>query len=320
MYLTAEIEMLSHCTLCPRCCGVNRMLGETGYCRSDALFRVASVCVHKGEEDVISGKKGICNVFFPHCNLQCVFCQNSEISLNTDDNLPEPTDYDELVASICAVLDTTENIVGFVSPSHYIPQVMAIIRGICKTGRKPVFVYNTNAYDSVESLKKLEGIIDVYLPDFKYMDATMASEYSQALYYPEVALAAIREMFRQKGASLIVDENGLAVSGIIVRHLVLPEATAQSIEVLKSIANEVSQKLHISLMSQYFPVERVHNHRVLNRCIIEQEYRLVINAMEGLGFYRGWVQDLESAEVYLPKFSLENPFDDKALFFIAHPK
>src|SRR3972149_8255029 len=128
-----EIEYLSHCTLCPRNCGVNRFSGKLGFCKSDALFRISSVCVHKGEEPAISGEKGICNIFFPHCNLQCVYCQNCDISRNETGSLPDAILYEELIKKICSVLDKTENIVGFVSPSHYIPQMLAIIRGIKET-------------------------------------------------------------------------------------------------------------------------------------------------------------------------------------------
>lgn len=302
--------MLSHCTLCPRKCGVNRMEGETGYCGCDAMFRVSSVCIHKGEEEVISGSNGICNVFFPHCNLQCMYCQNCDISENSDGNLPGPSDYNELVSRICSVLDTTENFVGFVSPSHCIPQMCAIIRGIKATGRNPVFVYNTNAYDNVESLRGLEGLIDVYLPDFKYMDAKLAMAYSDAPDYPSVAIEAIREMLRQKGTGLIVDQNGLAASGIILRHLVLPGAVDQSITVLQTIASEFSVKLHISLMSQYYPTSRVENHPQLNRSISHSEYENLVEVMQELGFYRGWLQELDSTTVYRPDFSNEKPFGD----------
>ncbi len=253
----SEIEYLTNCTLCPRNCGVNRFSKKLGFCKGDASFRISSVCVHKGEEPVISGGKGICNIFFPHCNLQCVYCQNFEISRNETGILPDAISLDELIRNICSVLDKTENIIGFVSPSHYIPQMLAIIRGIKETGRNPIIVYNTNGYDKVESLRLLEGIIDVYLPDFKYMDTILAHRYSQAGDYPEVASAAIKEMYRQKGSSLFLNDRGLAESGIILRHLVLPGAVNQSIEVLRYIAFEISPRLHISLMSQYYPTELI---------------------------------------------------------------
>ena len=245
-----EIEQLSNCTLCPRHCHADRFSEKLGYCNSDAGFNISSICVHKGEEPVISGTKGICNIFFPHCNLQCVYCQNHDISRNNGNIYAERLSFEEVIQHICNTLDVTENIVGFVSPSHYIPQMIAIIRGLHQAGRHPVFVYNTNGYDSVETLRMLEGAIDVYLPDFKYMDSSLAFNYSQARNYPETASAALKEMYRQKGSTLIVNDQCIAESGIIVRHLVLPGAADQSIEVLKYIAEEISPKLHISLMSQ----------------------------------------------------------------------
>jgi putative pyruvate formate lyase activating enzyme len=304
----SEVEYLSHCTLCPRNCGANRFSDKLGFCKSDASFRVSSVCVHKGEEPAISGENGICNIFFPHCNIQCIYCQNSDISRNDIGLLTDSISYPKLIEKICSVLDQTENRIGFVSPSHYIPQMLAIIRGIKETGRDPIVVYNSNGYDKVETLKLLEGIIDVYLPDFKYMDANLAYRYSQAWDYPEVALKAIKEMYCQKGSSLILNESGLADSGIILRHLVLPGAVNQSIEVLRHIASELSSKLHISLMSQYYPTELVRNDTKLNRTILPEEYKQVTDAFYEFGFYRGWIQYLESQASYRPHFLDDQPF------------
>ena len=303
-----EIEYLSHCTLCPRNCGANRFSDKLGFCKSDASFRISSVCVHKGEEPAISGEKGICNIFFPHCNIQCIYCQNFDISRNDAGILANSISYPVLIEKICRVLDQTENRVGFVSPSHYIPQMLAIIRGVKETGRNPIFVYNSNGYDKVETLKLLEGIIDVYLPDFKYSDAPLADRYSQAGDYPTVALNALKEMYRQKGSSLILNESGLAESGIIVRHLVLPGVVDQSIDVLRLIASELSPKLHISLMSQYYPTKLVRNHSELKRTILPEEYKQVTDAFYEIGFYRGWIQDLESQASYRPHFGDDQPF------------
>jgi putative pyruvate formate lyase activating enzyme len=189
--------------------------------------------------------------------------------------------------------------------------MMAIIRGIKETGRNPVIVYNTNAYDKAETLKMLEGLIDVYLPDFKYMNASLSYRYSQAKDYPETASAAIKEMYRQKGSTMIMNERGIAKSGIIVRHLVLPGAVGQSIEVLRHIAEEISPSLHISLMSQYYPTTLVRNHSKLNRTISYKEYKKVTDAMYELGLYHGWTQDLESHATYRPDFSEEEPFREK---------
>lgn len=304
-----EIEQLSNCTICPRNCHANRLTNKLGYCNSDAGFNISSICIHKGEEPVISGNKGICNVFFPRCNLQCVFCQNHDISRNNGVIYTENQTFENVIEKICATLEVTENIVGFVSPSHYIPQMTALIRGLRQAGKNPIFVYNTNGYDKVETLRMLEGLIDVYLPDFKYLDSSLAFRYSQARNYPEIASAALKEMYRQKGSTLIVNDEGIAESGIIIRHLVLPGATEQSIEVLRYIAEEISPKVHISLMSQYYPTYLVNNHPLLKRPITQQEYNQVVEAFHQLGFYRGWVQDLGSHASFRPDFSEDQPFE-----------
>lgn len=308
MYSEEELSILKNCNICPRECGTDRFSERLGYCRSGAGFSISSICIHQGEEPVISGKKGICNIFFPHCNLQCIFCQNHEISRNKFSQYQKEYVFDDLIKEVCKVLDQTENIVGFVSPSHFIPQMTAIIRGLRQTGRNPIFVYNTNGYDKAESLRKLEGLIDVYLPDFKYMDSALAFEYSQARDYPQVAALALKEMYRQKGSTLILNDDGIAESGIIIRHLVLPGAVDQSIEVLRFIAEEISSKIHISLMSQYYPTPLVSLHPGLKRSITSEEYSKVTSAFQEFGFYRGWIQELESHASYLPDFSNENPF------------
>lgn len=309
-YSKIEIEYLQKCNICPRKCGVNRFESASGFCKMDAFFRVSAICVHKGEEPVISGEKGICNIFFPHCNLQCNYCQNFDISVNKYTNTVAAIDFDELINKICNVLDKTENIVGFVSPSHCLPQMLAIIRGIKNTGRNPIFVYNTNAYDRVESLKLLENIIDVYLPDFKYFDSDISFRYSQAKDYPEIAIAAIKEMYRQKGSTLITDDNGIAVSGMIIRHLILPGQVKQSVELLKFISEEISPSLHISLMSQYFPTKNLIGNQELNRNITLQEYQQVTKAFNDFGFYHGWIQEMESNKTYIPDFGKEDIFGD----------
>ncbi len=308
-FTAEEISLLSGCTLCPRECGSNRFTGILGYCKSNAGFGISSICIHKGEEPVISGNKGICNVFFKHCNLQCIYCQNYEISRNDHRTIFPEQNFNTIISTICSTLEETENMVGFVSPSHYVPQMMAIIRALHHAGKHPVIIYNTNAYDKVDTLKRLEGMVDIYLPDFKYMDSGLAQKYSQARNYPEIASAALKEMFRQKGSTLIMNDHGIAESGIIVRHLVLPNAVEQSINVLKFIADAISPKLHISLMAQYFPTELVKTHPNLHRTITNEEYQQVIDAFHDLGFYHGWIQDLKSQSSYRPDFSKDQPFE-----------
>jgi putative pyruvate formate lyase activating enzyme len=199
--------------------------------------------------------------------------------------------------------------VGFVSPSHVIPQMRVIIRELRKKGLRPITVYNTNSYDKPEVIEGNEGLIDVYLPDLKYVTAGIARKYSDAANYPEIALAALREMYYQKGSVLHTDEQGRAESGILIRHLVLPGHIEESRKVLKSIAEELSPGVSLSLMSQYYPVPGVKDHRILNRTLYKAEYESVIEVMKSLGFRNGWIQDLDSHLNYRPDFKNTHPFE-----------
>ncbi|MCD4744745.1 MAG: 4Fe-4S cluster-binding domain-containing protein [Bacteroidales bacterium] len=303
------MEELKNCMICPRNCSVNRFLGKTGYCKSNASFNIASVCIHKGEEPVISAKKGICNVFFSHCNLQCIYCQNYQISSNKSYNVEYELELEQVIEKIITILDTGINIIGFVSPSHFIPQMKVIIKTLHTLGRKPVIVFNTNAYDKVITIQQLEGLIDVYLPDFKYMDDMLALKYSEAQQYPDIAKKSIKEMYRQKGSALIINNEGYAESGLIIRHLILPGHIQNSIDVLRFIAEEISTNVHISLMSQYYPTYKVAGNKTLGRQITNDEYFKVYDEMQRLGFSKGWVQDMESSFNYRPDFDNEQPFN-----------
>ena len=309
IYDRNERLILENCTLCPRECRVNRFEGGTGYCASDAGLNIASVCIHKGEEPVISGTEGICNIFFSGCNLHCIYCQNHEISQCISNGSSAPSDLDEILDKIVKILSDGIPAIGFVSPSHVVPMVKAIIKDLNSRGYKPLTVYNTNSYDKVETIRSLAGLIDVYLPDYKYVSKRMASEYSDASDYPEVALKAIKEMYYQKGSSFRIDENGRAENGLLIRHLVLPGHAEESKKVLISIAEELSPGIHLSLMSQYHPTSQVRHHPMLNRTLYKEEYKAVVEVMESLGFRNGWVQDMDSSLNYRPDFSKENPFE-----------
>jgi putative pyruvate formate lyase activating enzyme len=302
------LDGLHECRYCPRNCGADRFSAKRGYCKNDASFNISSICIHHGEEPVISGLRGICNVFFGHCNLQCVYCQNYQISDNNSWS-GNQNDLRAVINDIISILDQGIPSLGFVSPTHQIPQMRVIIEILHALGRRPVIVYNSNGYDKVGELQKLEGIVDVYLPDFKYMDALLGKIYSDVPDYPEVALSAIREMYRQKGSTVIYGEDGSAGSGLIIRHLVLPGYPENSIRVLDCIARELSPAMSISLMSQYYPVYPVKDHPALGRRITSGEYSQVVDRMESLGFYKGWIQDLESASMYEPDFEKNNPFE-----------
>lgn len=305
-----NIQNLKNCNVCPRNCSADRTSENLGYCNSDNSFNISSICQHKGEEPAISGVNGICNVFFSRCNLQCIYCQNFQISKNEGEIINYQLTLDEIITLIKKYIQSGCKSVGFVSPSHFIPQMVAIIDELKKLEKKPIIIMNTNAYDKVETIKALEGLVDFYLPDFKYFEGDLADEYSDAPNYPEFAKAAIKEMFRQKGATLVKNENGIAESGLIIRHLVLPGNVENSFKILNWIADELSTSVHISLMSQYFPTENVKNHKLLNRKVSESEYNLVIQEMERLGFYNGWIQELESSSTYQPDFLRNNPFEN----------
>lgn len=301
---------LRECRICPRQCGVDRFAGPTGFCRTDAGYGLASITLHRGEEPVLGGSRGICNVFFGHCNLRCLYCQNFQISRNDSRIRGVEWSLTTVVHEITTLLDTGVDRLGFVSPSHLVPQMAAIIREVRHQGYRPVIVYNSNGYDRVETLRQLEHLVDVYLPDCKYMDPVLAGEWSGAVDYPGVAAAALREMYRQKGNILHLDDNGLAERGLIVRHLVLPGAVANSLEVLRFLADQLSSRITLSLMSQYRPVEAVAELDPLNRRLLPEEYAQVVAEMEQLGFTEGWIQEFASADHYNPDFDRDSPFGE----------
>ena len=291
------------CSLCPRQCASDRV-ESLGFCRATTTPEAATICVHRGEEPAICGEKGICNVFFSHCNLQCIYCQNHEISTHAQP--PRFVGVEAIAQQIATLLPLTENIVGFVTPTHYAAHIPPIVERLHALGLYPTVVYNTGGYDSVETLRALAPYIDIYLPDYKYSDPGLARRYSHAADYPQVALAALREMYYQKGSPLPTDEGGLASSGIIVRHLVLPGQIQNSLAALEDIAG-ISTNLHISLMAQYYP-PRPGLPDQLGRTLTEEEYRQVADHLHSLGFHNGWVQQLDSQASYRPDFSRQQAF------------
>jgi putative pyruvate formate lyase activating enzyme len=300
--------LLSACSCCPRNCGADRTSGDFGVCGIGDGFEVASVFAHRGEEPVLSGRHGIANVFFKGCNLTCIYCQNYQISRAVSSRAVPATSLNALVESIAALLDGGAKSVGFVSPSHCLPQMLEVITRLENRQPRPRFVFNTNAYDCVEVIRLLEGRVDIYLPDLKYMDGQLAAELSGARDYPTIATAAIREMYRQVGAGLLLDDDDEAVRGLIIRHLVLPGYIENSKRVLRWIAEELSPSVHISLMAQYYPTPQVRNHPKLGRKLRPEEYDEVLAEFDKLGFHRGWVQELDSPDHYRPDFASDRPF------------
>jgi putative pyruvate formate lyase activating enzyme len=307
--IRAPLKALRDCTCCPRDCHANRYSRELGFCMSGAGYSVGSICAHRGEEPVLSGRHGICNIFFTRCNMQCTYCQNYQISRRLEALEEETLTLPAIVERIERILDAGSHAVGFVSPSHFVPQMQVIMDALGARGRRPTYVYNTNSYDKIATIRSLEGKIDVWLPDLKYLDESLGRNYSHSPFYPDVACAAIREMFRQKGSNIRLDDNGCITSGLIIRHLVLPGHVENSKQVLRWIAEELSPSVHVSLMSQYHPTLHVADHPRLGRVLSPVEYDEVRAEFDRLGFHRGWVQEMESATTYRPDFKLEHPFE-----------
>lgn len=300
-YTDKEKDILSCCTMCPRNCKVNRMKGEKGFCNIANELGIALICNHKGEEPILNKQKGICNVFFSHCNCQCLFCQNYKISSNKEEVKSLYPTIDDVVDKIIEVLSESENIVGFVSPSHQIVVMNVIIRELHKRGYFPKIVYNSNGYDSVEMLKELESVIDVYVPDFKYAFEDISTKFSMAKNYKEIALNAIKEMYHQKGSSVLSDKDDNIESGLIIRHLLLPCHLDNSKEVLKTISEEISTSVSLSIMSQYNPPFAMP-YNELNEKVSKEEYEELLSYFFSLGFHNGYFQDLSSKDCITPDF------------------
>lgn len=301
--------MLKSCSLCPRNCGVNREKGEIGYCRTSNKAIVASYCIHRGEEPVISGFRGSGTVFFANCNLSCLFCQNYEISQEKNNKFREVTK-EELSEIYLELENKGVHNINLVSPSHIVPHAVEALSIAAKKGFSIPVVYNSNGYDSVETLKLLEGIVDIYMPDLKYLDDYVAKELSNVPNYSVFAKSAIKEMWKQVG-KLVYDEKGIAVKGLLVRHLVLPNNLSQSSDVIKFLAQEINKNVAISLMAQYYPTYKAFKNPQLNRPITKKEYEKVLETLYYFGLSEGFIQKLSSFNIYRPNFSRDgHPFED----------
>jgi putative pyruvate formate lyase activating enzyme len=300
---------LAHCDLCPRNCGINRLKGELGFCHSGSLAIVASICAHHGEEPPLSGTKGSGTVFFGNCNMRCVYCQNHQISQDRRRLRGQETDCQALAQQLLYLQDVLGcHNINFVSPSHFVPQMVRAVLEAVPLGLKLPLVYNTGGYDSIDTLKLLDGVIDIYLPDIRYADNKVAKKYSHAPGYVEHARVAIKEMYRQVG-SLIVDDKGVAQRGMIIRHLILPEGLAGSEESLTWLEQELSPDVYLSIMAQYYPAHRASLFPAIARRITKAEYNKVVALLEELGMENGWIQALDSPDNYQPDFRREgHPF------------
>ena len=304
-------ERLAACDICPRECGVNRLEGELGRCNSGFLPIVSSYCAHHGEEPVLSGSRGSGTIFFGNCNMRCVYCQNYQISQRPKFSADQVLTTIDL-AECMSYLQDQENChnINLVTPSHFVPQIVNAVLLTVPMGLHLPLVYNTSSYDSLKTLKELDGIIDIYLADIRYASNESGRKYSNARKYVDHARAAIIEMQRQVG-DLVVDEEGIAQKGLIVRHLILPNGIAGSADSLKWLVKEVSPRVAVSIMSQYYPANLAHEYKKLNRKITPQEYQEVVELAEKLGIENGWLQGMTSTESYRPDFTDKKPFEGK---------
>lgn len=293
---------LRHCNICPRNCNVNRIIGQTGFCHASLLPKVALVSGHFGEEPPISGTKGSGTIFFSHCNLRCVFCQNHKIS---EEGFGKEISIERLTEIFMEQQKKGLHNINLVSPTHYIPQISMALRLAKKHGLQIPIVYNSNGYESIEGLRQLEGLIDIYLPDFKYWDERIAKEYSAAPNYPAIASQAILEMKRQVPQNIFA-ENGIMKKGLILRHLVLPSHYGDSFHILDWIKESLGTDTYVSLLSQYTPMHRANTIKTLSRRLTTFEYEKVTEYFLSIGLKNGFMQKRSSAtSEYTPMFNLE---------------
>ena len=307
--------MLGSCNICPKDCGNNRLAGEIAACYSGRLPIVSSYTAHFGEEPCLSGTQGAGNIFFGNCNLRCVYCQNYQISQTWREQKKNEVTHERLAEMMLELQDRGCHNIGFVSPTHFAPQMARAILIAAEKGLRLPIVYNTNSYDSVEVLRLLDGIVDIYLPDLKYADSDAGFQYSKVRDYKEHARAAIKEMHRQMGDTLVFDENRLLRHGLMIRLLVLPNGIADIENNLRWIRDELSPKTAISLMAQYYATNKAatdERYILLSRRISEGEWFSAISLLEELGMEEGFMQEYESAShYYRPDFTdTEKPFRD----------
>ncbi len=307
--------LLRSCTVCPKDCGNDRLKNEIAACYSGRLPVVSSYTAHFGEEPCLSGTHGAGNIFFGNCNLRCVYCQNYQISQTWKEQKQNEVAHERLAEMMLELQDRGCHNIGFVSPTHFAPQMARAILIAAEKGLRLPIVYNTNAYDSVEVLKLLDGIVDIYLPDLKYADSDAGFQYSKVRGYEEHARAAIKEMHRQMGDELVFDENGLLQQGLMIRLLVLPNDIAGIEENLRWIRDELSPRTAISLMAQYYATNKAATdprYILLSRRISEGEWFEAVSLLEELGMEEGFMQEYESAPLYYrPDFAdAEKPFKD----------
>lgn len=280
-------DSLAHCSICPRKCGVDRTKGKKGYCRASFNPVVYSYAPHHGEEPALSGTQGSGTIFFTHCNMKCVYCQNYRFSQL---DAGEEMTIEKLARMMLELQRLGCHNINLVSPTHFVPQIVLALETAIADGLTLPIVYNTGGYDLPETIRALQGIIDIYMPDMRYSDDDMAKRYSDAPDYAEHNRASVVEMQRQAG-DLELDGNGIARQGLIIRLLVMPEGISGTAQTLRFIKERVSANAYLSLMSQYYPTFKAYSYKEISRGITQKEYQNVVDEAMKLGLNKGWIQE-----------------------------
>lgn len=297
-----NMNKYENCLLCPRKCGINRRTGQTGVCGVSSEIKVARAALHYWEEPCISGKRGSGAVFFSGCSLHCVFCQNREIS---DGKAGKLISKERLSDIFMELADKGANNINLVTPGQYIPDIVWAVNDAKSRGMKLPIIYNTSGYENVTELKLLKGIVDVYLPDFKYMDSTLSARYSRAKDYPSVAKQALSEMVRQQPDVVIDDSTGLIQKGVIVRQLLLPGHVNDAKAVLKYLYDTYHDHVYISMMSQFTPIA-LKDYPEINRTVTKREYERLVNYALEIGITNAFIQEGDVAkDSFIPAFDCE---------------
>lgn len=295
-------KILQRCTLCVRNCNVDRLSGALGFCKASSEVKVARAALHFWEEPCISGEEGSGTVFFSHCNLSCVFCQNYEIS---QEYRGKEVSIERLSEIFLELQQKGANNINLVTPTHYVPQIIEAIKLSKNNGLKLPILYNTNGYDTIETIKSLEGSIDVYLPDFKFFDEKYAIKYSKAPGYVENIVNVIKEMFYQVGEPKF-NERGLIEKGVIIRHLMLPGLLFDSKKILDEIYAAFGDTVYLSLMNQYTPMNKADEYPEINKVLHPSHYDSMIDYALSIGIRNGFIQDSGTNDTsYVPKFDNE---------------
>lgn len=297
-----NMNKYENCLLCPRKCGINRSTGQTGVCGVSSEIKVARAALHYWEEPCISGKRGSGAVFFSGCSLHCVFCQNREISDGKEGKVISKERLSDIFIELAG---KGANNINLVTPGQYIPDIVWAVNDAKSRGMKLPIIYNTSGYENVTELKLLEGIVDVYLPDFKYMDSTLSARYSRAKDYPSVAKQALSEMVRQQPDVVIDDATGLIQKGVIVRQLLLPGHVNDAKAVLKYLYDTYHDHIYISMMSQFTPIA-LKDYPEINRTVTKREYERLVNYALEIGITNAFIQEGDVAkDSFIPAFDCE---------------